>query len=48
MVGVSGVAQRLFGALQKWDIRVVMISQGGSQHSMCLAVPEVGRRSLGY
>ncbi len=38
MVGVPGVAQRLFGALKEVNISVVMISQASSEHSICFAV----------
>ena len=38
MVGVCGIAMRLFGALAKRDINVILISQGSSEHSICLAV----------
>ncbi|MDB4932626.1 MAG: bifunctional aspartate kinase/homoserine dehydrogenase [Myxococcaceae bacterium] len=41
MVGVPGVAQRIFGALRAVGVSVVMISQASSEHSVCFAVPEV-------
>jgi aspartokinase/homoserine dehydrogenase 1 len=40
MIGVPGVAFRLFGALREVDVSVVMISQASSEHSICFAVPE--------
>jgi aspartokinase/homoserine dehydrogenase 1 len=40
MVGVPGVAQRLFGALRDVGVSVIMISQASSEHSICFAVPE--------
>ena len=40
LVGVSGVAERLFGALRSAGISVVMISQASSEHSICFAVTE--------
>ncbi len=40
MIGVPGVAQRLFGALREVVVSVVLISQASSEHSICLAVPE--------
>ncbi|QED28164.1 bifunctional aspartate kinase/homoserine dehydrogenase I [Microvenator marinus] len=40
MIGVPGIASRLFGALREADVNVVMISQGSSEHSICFAVPE--------
>ena len=38
MVGVSGVASRLFGSLARQNISVIMISQASSEHSICFAV----------
>lgn len=40
MVGVPGVAERLFGSLRSAGISVVLISQASSEHSVCLAIPE--------
>jgi bifunctional aspartokinase / homoserine dehydrogenase 1 len=40
MIGIPGVAQKLFAALQSVDVSVVMISQASSEHSICLAVPQ--------
>jgi len=40
MIGVPGIAQRLFGALQSVGVSVIMISQASSEHSICVAVPE--------
>lgn len=40
MVGVAGVAARLFGALSSEKINVIMISQASSEHSICIAVRE--------
>ncbi len=39
MIGVPGTAERVFSALHAADISVAMISQGSSEHSICLAVP---------
>ncbi len=39
MMGVPGIAQRLFGALREVDVSVVMISQASSEHSICFAIP---------
>ncbi len=39
MVGVPGIAQRLFGALREIGVSVVMISQASSEHSICFAIP---------
>jgi bifunctional aspartokinase / homoserine dehydrogenase 1 len=38
MVGVPGVASRLFGTLAKYDINVILITQASSEHSICFAV----------
>ena len=38
MVGVPGIASRLFGALANCNISVIMISQGSSEHSICFVV----------
>ena len=38
LVGVPGTASRLFGALAKEGINVILISQASSEHSICLAV----------
>ncbi len=40
MLGVPGIAQRLFGALREEQVSVVLISQASSEHSICFAVPE--------
>ena len=38
MIGVPGTAQRLFGALREAGVSVILISQGSSEHSICIAV----------
>lgn len=38
MVGVCGIARRLFGALAEKGINIILISQGSSEHSICVAV----------
>jgi aspartokinase/homoserine dehydrogenase 1 len=38
MVGVPGIAGRLFGALARRDISVILIGQASSEHSICFAV----------
>ncbi len=38
MVGVPGVSMRLFGALARGGINVVLITQASSEHTICLAV----------
>ena len=45
MIGVPGTAPRLFGALSRSGISVVMISQGSSEHSICFAVPDTHART---
>lgn len=41
LVGVPGVAHRLFGALAKGSINVILISQASSEHTICFAVSGV-------
>ncbi len=38
MIGVCGIAKRLFAALAEKDINIILISQGSSEHSICIAV----------
>lgn len=40
MIGVPGVAERLFGSLRQVGVSVVLISQASSEHSICFAVPK--------
>ncbi len=40
MIGVPGTAQRVFDALRRADISVVMITQGSSEQSICCIVRE--------
>ena len=44
MIGVPGIAQRLFSALREVGVSVVMISQASSEHSICVAIPEAEGR----
>lgn len=50
MIGVPGVAERVFGALKAARVNVVLIAQASSEHSICLAVSEAdgerARRTL--
>ncbi len=39
MIGVPGIAQRLFAAMNDAGISVVLISQASSEYSICFAVP---------
>jgi aspartokinase/homoserine dehydrogenase 1 len=51
MVGVPGVAMRLFGALARRGISVILITQGSSEHSICFAIApddlESAREAIG-
>lgn len=40
MLGVPGVAERVFGALKERGISVILIAQASSEHSICVAVRE--------
>lgn len=40
MVGVPGIAERLFGALRTVGVSVIVISQASSEHSICVAIPD--------
>ncbi|MDL5503334.1 MAG: ACT domain-containing protein, partial [Candidatus Methanoperedens sp.] len=40
MANTPGVAGRVFGALGKAGVNVIMISQGSSQHNISFAVSE--------
>ena len=40
MMGVPGIARRLFSALEEAGVSVMVISQGSSEHSICFAVPD--------
>lgn len=50
MVGVTGIAARLFGALAKHNINIILITQASSEHSICLAIPpklgEVSKKAI--
>lgn len=39
MIGVPGIAERVFGALRDAGVSVILISQGSSEHSICFATP---------
>ena len=39
MMGVPGVASRIFTALARVGVSVMMISQASSEHSVCLVIP---------
>jgi len=38
MIGVAGVSRRLFGALAKAGLSVLLISQASSEHSICVGI----------
>ncbi|MBK9255278.1 MAG: bifunctional aspartate kinase/homoserine dehydrogenase I [Saprospiraceae bacterium] len=40
MMGVPGVSARLFGALGKEKVNVILITQASSEHSICIAVSD--------
>jgi aspartokinase/homoserine dehydrogenase 1 len=40
MTGVPGIAEKLFSALSNANVSVTMVSQGGSEHSICVAIPQ--------
>ena len=50
MVGVPGIAERLFGALARRQVSVILISQSSSEHSICFAIApedaEAARRAV--
>lgn len=39
LVGIPGVARRVFGEIEAEGLSVVLISQASSEHSICFAVP---------
>ena len=39
LIGIAGIAGRVFNALAKEKINIILISQASSEHSICLAVP---------
>ncbi len=41
MIGVPGIAQRLFGGLREVGVSVMLISQASSEHSICFTVPSL-------
>ncbi len=40
MIGIPGFSKRLFGALSKEKINVILITQSSSEHSICVAIDE--------
>ncbi len=46
MVGVPGIARRIFAALAQNNISVILITQASSEHSICLAImPQFCKRA---
>jgi len=41
MIGVPGISERMFRALKEVNVSVILISQASSEHSICVAVPQV-------
>jgi aspartokinase/homoserine dehydrogenase 1 len=41
MIGLQGIAARIFGALARAEVNVIMISQASSEHSICLGFKEI-------
>lgn len=41
MVGIPGFSKRLFAALASVGINVILITQGSSEHSICVAISEM-------
>jgi len=50
MIGVTGVAARIFNSLSEAGINIILITQASSEHTVCLAVPPeqagIARKSL--
>ncbi len=50
MIGVPGIAEKMFGALSDAGVSVIMISQASSEYSICAAIrnsdAEKGRRAV--
>jgi len=46
MVGVTGIAMRLFGCLARRRINIILISQASSERSICFAVPPDDRAAV--
>src|SRR5262249_46474071 len=47
MVGVPGIAERLFRALASRRVNVVLISQASSEHTICFAVRAIDSSAAG-
>ncbi len=40
MMGVPGISARIFGALARVPVNVMMISQASSEHNVCVVIPQ--------
>jgi aspartokinase/homoserine dehydrogenase 1 len=48
MIGVAGIAERIFGALARKNINIILITQASSEHSICLAIlPQYKEAAVG-
>ncbi len=45
MIGVPGIAEKMFSALKSKNISVVMIGQGSSEYSICVAIRSADAKS---
>lgn len=41
MVGIPGISTRLFGALSREKISIILITQASSEHSICIAIEDL-------
>ncbi|MGY6648136.1 bifunctional aspartate kinase/homoserine dehydrogenase I [Wenyingzhuangia sp. IMCC45574] len=41
LIGIPGVSRRLFSALSKRDVNVILITQASSEHSICIAIDQL-------
>ncbi|MFT4551702.1 MAG: aspartokinase/homoserine dehydrogenase 1 [Chlamydiales bacterium] len=44
MLGIAGVSMRIFGALARRGISIILITQASSEHSICIAVEPTSAR----
>jgi aspartokinase/homoserine dehydrogenase 1 len=45
MIGAVGIAERMFSALAKKNINIILITQASSEHSVCFAIPPKASQS---
>jgi aspartokinase/homoserine dehydrogenase 1 len=48
MVGIPGFSKRLFEALSSHQINVILITQGSSEHSICVGIDETNAATAKY